>query len=332
MAANRELLESLRERVRRIETAGRPEGSAVSLGCAALDALLPQRGIARGTIHEWLAAGRRGLDRGGSGAEILSLVAAREVCRGGGALVVIDSAGDFYPPAAALWGICLENAIVVRPAERRDAAWAIDQALRCPAVAAVWGFVDLIDERWLRRFQLSAEQSGSAGLFVRPAAAAGRPTWSESQWLCRGLPRRGLRECSLLEETKSSSPHPSPPEAWGEGTNGAKRTAGAGGAHCALIPSSSRDEHSVLIPSPSWGGPGRGATIPAQTSLARGEDRLIEVRLARLRGGVAGARLVVRIDFQQGTVQPARRDDEAIHLRLSRRLAHPAVSRRAARA
>ncbi len=251
MVAKRELLESLREQVRRIETAERPNGQSVSLGCPALDALLPQRGVARGTIHEWLAP------RGGSGAEILSLIAAREACRDGGALAVIDSIGCFYPPAAALWGIGLENTIVIRPESRRDAAWAIDQALRCSAVAAVWGFVDLIGERWLRRFQLSAEQSGCLGLFVRPTSATGKPTWSESQWLCRGVARKLNRA---------------------------------------------------------------------------GEDRLVQVRLLRLRGGAAGANVTLRIDFQTGSVQLARRIDEANGVRLSERLANPTVGRKAARA
>lgn len=285
MIANRELLESLRERIRRIETSGRPNGHSVSLGCAALDALLPQRGIARGTIHEWLAP------RGGNGAEILSLLAAREACRSGGALVVIDSAGCFYPPAAAQWGIHLENTIVVRPASPRDAAWAIDQALGCSSVAAVWGSLDSIGERWLRRFQLSAEQSGCLGLFVRPASAARQPTWSESQWRCRGLARAPAGEPAWLLRQR-------------------------------LKPT--LNSRSPTLDS-------RPSTLDPRPSTL-GEDRLIQVRLERLRGGAAGASLTLRIDFQTGNVQTARRDDETNRLRLSRRLAHPAVGRRAARA
>ena len=325
MVATKELLESLREQVRRIETAGRPAGQSVSLGCPGLDALLPQRGIARGTIHEWLSpgGGSGAPYRDGNGAEILSLIAAREACHSGGALVVIDSTCCFYPPAAALWGIGLENTIVIRPADQRDAAWAIDQALRCSAVAAVWGYLDWIGERWLRRFQLSAEQSGCLGLFVRPISVARRVTWSESQWLCRGLSRR------VSTGPRGTIPSPL------QGTS--------------------------FIPSPSWGGLGRGETdshsIPMRQNPAVsspqsehwqnqqhiaahfsskqtgvGEDRLIQVRLARLRGGAAGASLTLRIDFQTGSVQVARRDDEANRVRLSRRLAHPTIGRKTARA
>jgi hypothetical protein len=326
MVATRELLESLREQVRRIETAGRPNGQSVSLGCSALDALLPERGMARGTIHEWLAP------RGGSGAEILSLIAAREACRDGGALAVIDWHGCFYPPAAALWGIGLENTIVIRPESRRDAAWAIDQALRCSAVAAVWGFVDLIGERWLRRFQLSAEQSGCLGLFVRPGAAASQPTWSESRWLCRGVARRGIRSfasTALAKPVAHKFDMGAARENHVSTTNGklpapqtSPQVGGSRSLDCALV-NSRQSQFSLQA------GENRREDIRITRA---GEDRLVQVSLARLRGGAAGASVTLRIDFQSGSVQLARRDHEADCVRLSERLANPTLGRRAARA
>jgi hypothetical protein len=71
--------------------------------------------------------------------------------------------------------------------EDNDFLWSIDQALRCPAVAAVWGPMETIDVRWFRRFQLSAESSGCLGLFVQPLSAASAPTWADVQWQVEGL-------------------------------------------------------------------------------------------------------------------------------------------------
>ena len=67
-----------------------------------------------------------------------------------------------------------------------DLLWAIDQSLRCSAVAAVWGTLPAFDslhaERtWLRRFQLSAETSGCTGFFIRPTRLA-YSSWAEVQW------------------------------------------------------------------------------------------------------------------------------------------------------
>ena len=128
---------------------------------------------------------------GGCGADFLSLLVAANACADGGALVIADRNRQFNPPAAAAIGIDLGNVVVIRPPEEKSAHdhrydaeffWAIDQALGCSAVAAVWGAVDRIGERWFRRFQLSAEASGTMGLFVRPATVVGQPGWSEVCW------------------------------------------------------------------------------------------------------------------------------------------------------
>jgi hypothetical protein len=175
------LIDTLRQQIRKLETAGRAgDGRVIPTGCPDLDRQLPDGGLATGTLTEWLTPDR------GCGAELLSLVAAREACADGGALVVLDPEQRFHPPAAAAWGISLQNLVVLRvpagsPASTESLLWAADQALRCPAVAAVWGHLGDIGERWLRRFRLSAEQSGAMGLFVRPLRLKGQPGWSEVQ-------------------------------------------------------------------------------------------------------------------------------------------------------
>jgi hypothetical protein len=173
-------VQALRQQIRRLETAARcGDGRVISTGCPDLDELLPERGLSAGTITEWLTPA------GGHGARVLSLLAARQACADGGALVVIDPERSFFAPAAAAWGIDPDNVIVLRPPpdDHHALYWAIDQSLRCSAVAAVWGALPRLHEQWQRRFQLSAEESGALGLFVRPASLLGDPGWSEVQWL-----------------------------------------------------------------------------------------------------------------------------------------------------
>jgi hypothetical protein len=156
----------------------RPEPSDrwVTSGCPALDRWLPDgAGFRRGSLVEWLVAGP------GSGAGTWALWVAWQACLRHGTLVVIDAASQFYPPAAAAWGLDLQRLVVIRPKSSRDTLWAWDQALRCPAVKAVWGPLQGIEDRWFRRFQLAAEQSGCLGLLLRPAKYRGLPSWSEVQ-------------------------------------------------------------------------------------------------------------------------------------------------------
>ena len=132
-------------------------------------------------------------------------------------IVVVDRGGRFYPPAVLPWltaaepTACHEEAVVgrrqrrgngspaslsnsrreqhgvradrrlyvIRPDSEADEIWAIDQALRCPGVAAVVGWPQRVAATPLRRWQLAAKASGVVGLFVRPAVTRQQPTWSE---------------------------------------------------------------------------------------------------------------------------------------------------------
>lgn len=187
------LVGQLRNKIRSVETSNRMGVEVrVSSGCAAVDRLLPENGYQRGTLVQWLTGG-------GQAADYLSLLAAKQAAADGGAIVVFDPENQFYPPAVGAIGINLNNLIVLKNSNsdardsfrgneqnrelETDLLWSIDQALRCPAVAAVWGPINRIGERWFRRFQLSAESSGCLGLFVQPIHQVRQPSWSEVQWL-----------------------------------------------------------------------------------------------------------------------------------------------------
>src|SRR5205085_6193640 len=88
----------------------------------------------------------------------------------------------------------LDNLLVVRPREKADELWALDQALRCPAVAAVWGPVGELDDRALRRLQLAAEEGRGLGLLLREASVCGRPSWADVRLLVRPLTWSSLSE------------------------------------------------------------------------------------------------------------------------------------------
>jgi len=175
MTSTPELVRQLQNRIRGLEksrSATLTEG-IVSSGCTALDRLFPDGGLRRGSLVEWLTAGT------GCGAATLALICARQACQNGGALVVVDRLRQVYPPALAAWGLDLEQVILVYPPTKQDEFWAWDQALRCPGVAAVWGWVEQLDGRRFRRLQLSAEAGDVLGLLIRPAQVRSQPTWAE---------------------------------------------------------------------------------------------------------------------------------------------------------
>ena len=273
------MIERLRNRIRKVETASRVDDEArISSGCVAIDRLLPGGGYQRGALVQWLTGG-------GQGADYLSLLLARQACADGGALVVFDPLNQFFPPAAAAVGINLDNLIILRTDQANqeletDLLWSIDQSLRCPAVAAVWGPLDHIDERWFRRFQLSAESSGCLGLFVQPIRQARQPSWAEVQWLVSSVP--GHRT-PADESRRSRSP------------NG---TFDNGELYGTQVPPGGRDQPSAQINSP--------------------RNQLVRLQLTRCWGTQTGKTVNLSINTVTGNVQLARRDHEQ-HLAENRK-------------
>ncbi len=215
----------------------------VASGFAAVDSLLPAGGLRRGSLVEWLAGGEAGAGdvaggAGGAGAVSLALAVA---CRLAGAaagprtIVVVDRAGWFHPPAVMPWLGDSRQLVVARPSSDDDEIWAIDQALRCQGVAAVVAWPrSVVRQRgdasqarsgllptgrhgaarprptaqWttaMRRWQLAAKKSSAVGLLVRPAAAAGEPTWAEARLAVAPLTGGTLLERRLQLERVGGS-------------------------------------------------------------------------------------------------------------------------------
>ena len=180
------LVEALRRQIAAVEGARRQmradADGPVSSGCGALDRLLPGPGFRRGTLAEWIAADSAG------GAATLAFCTARQACDQGGALVVLDSQREFYPPAAVRLGIEPQNLVVVQCCREAEAAWALDQALRSAAVAAVVAWPAALEGHAFRRLQLAAEEGGSLGLLIRPPAARSELSWADVRLWVEPLP------------------------------------------------------------------------------------------------------------------------------------------------
>ncbi len=180
-----DLIVELKERLAALSTATcvRP---VVSTG-SPLDRLLPRHGIQRGSLVEWL-------DEPAGGAESLAARFTCEVGRGHGDIVVLDRDRQFYPPAFTAWGMALDRLVIVHPANETDELWAAHQALRCPAISAVWLRRDQLRPHDFRRLSLAAEEGGTVGMLFRPARMRGQPTWADLQLCVQPRPSlQGIR-------------------------------------------------------------------------------------------------------------------------------------------
>jgi protein ImuA len=181
------VVKELQARLRQMQRAGTPAPRVnllASTGVEPLDALLTPHLFRPGMIVEWVVAGA------GSGAARLAVPMVIHALQTGGAFVVIDDRREFYPPAAVRLGLDLERTIVVRPHNRQETVWTLEQALRCAGVAATLAWIGKLPDRCFRRLQLAAEHGAGLGVFLRPVEVLRAPSWADLRWFVRALPMR----------------------------------------------------------------------------------------------------------------------------------------------
>jgi protein ImuA len=187
------VLAALRARVARLESVGRApqEGGTIPV-CDGLP--LPGGGLARAAVHEVLAMAP------GCGAAFSAVLLART----GGTVLWIAAGKDellAWPPGLAHCGLAPANLILVRAERWPDALWAMEEALRCPAVtgallALAWepnpsAGDSQPDLTATRRLQLAAEAGGALGLLLRPDTAHPAHTAAATRWRVGSLHATG---------------------------------------------------------------------------------------------------------------------------------------------
>jgi len=193
-------LRDLRSNLRQVQHGWRQqtaEKAIVSTGIAALDDLLPERGLTRGSLSEWIAAEE------GCGAIELALRSAARA-QSNGPLIVVDGSradvrGQLYAPAMAAIGVCLDATVLVRPESQADELWAIEQSLRCRGVGAVLCRIDRLKTQQFRRLQLAAEAGTAIGLLLRSNVARRQSSWADLRLLISPRPSPPDSFCRRVE-------------------------------------------------------------------------------------------------------------------------------------
>jgi protein ImuA len=115
-------------------------------------------------VHE--IAGQAGdEEQGAAGAGFLALSLKASVATGWTAWVTQDA--DLYAPGLAAFGLDLRRLILVSARRDTEVCWALEEALRSHALAAVAGEVGALTLNATRRLQLAAEQAGIPCFLLR---------------------------------------------------------------------------------------------------------------------------------------------------------------------
>jgi protein ImuA len=169
----RDIIEGLRDEIRRIERRAPSRTQHVASGKPEVDGVLPGGGFPRGAISELAGAP-------GSGKTELALATIARALREQGVAAFIDGRGELYPPAAAALGVDLDRLLIVQPAgarggDGRDAVWRTWWAAETVLASGAFAIVALDlpaegavarAEAGLRRLRAAAEKGGAAALWL----------------------------------------------------------------------------------------------------------------------------------------------------------------------
>jgi protein ImuA len=157
----RAALDALKVELSRLEGTGRREAAIWPIGLPLIEAVLPGGGLARGALHEIVAA-----EDGEAAAEGFAVsVLAGLACRG--PVLWCQEAGGLYGPGLARLGLPPDRLILVHARRPTDLLWAMEEGLKTPGLVAVLGRPRTLDLTASRRLQLAAENSGVTCLVLR---------------------------------------------------------------------------------------------------------------------------------------------------------------------
>ncbi|WP_118975756.1 ImuA family protein [Taibaiella koreensis] len=139
------------------------ESKRLKLDLGPMTAAFPGETFPCGAVHEFLSATKE--DAAATTGFIAGLLSG--LMRDGGICLWISTRRTLFPPALRLFGIDPEKVIFIDLSKTSDILWMVEEALKCEALAAVFGDISEIDFAQSRRFQLAVEHSRVTGLIHR---------------------------------------------------------------------------------------------------------------------------------------------------------------------
>ena len=165
-------LQTLRDRIARIEQGGvRPHRAALPLH-QAIDAVLPGGGLTLGALHEAAGAGPD-TEHGAAAALFIAGILGRQQ---GPVLWVVEHA-DLFAPGLAAAGLHPDRVIYAEAGKSDAVLQAMEEGLRQPGLAGVVGEIGKLTLTASRRLQLAAESPGCPPSPCAAAASTTTPPW-----------------------------------------------------------------------------------------------------------------------------------------------------------
>jgi protein ImuA len=138
-------------------------GPKVHTGLGEIEAAFPANTFPIGAVHELISMAQE--DAAATNGFIAALLS--KIVPIGGAILWISNRRTVFPTALASYGLVPERILFIDLSRTKETLWAIEEALKCNAVAAVVGELNELSFTESRRLQLAVEESNVTGFIHR---------------------------------------------------------------------------------------------------------------------------------------------------------------------
>jgi protein ImuA len=182
------IFEKLQTDILRLE-GHKPAASGVpDLGLGVIKNAFPDSTFPLGAVHEFLSG------QAGNVAATIGFIAGMvaPLMEKSGTMLWISCRRTLFPPALKGFGIQPDRFIFIDLKNERDVMWAMEESLKCGAVAGVVGEIQDLGFTASRRLQLAVEQSQVTGFVLRGQSRKVNTTACVSRWLITPLPSESI--------------------------------------------------------------------------------------------------------------------------------------------
>lgn len=158
-----DIIRQLQKEVLAIQRPHRQSGSSLNTGLWELEQAFPGNTFPLGAVHEFVSNARE--EAAATNGFMAALMS--RLMQKGKNTVWISAGRTLFPPALHLFGIDPDRVIFIDLLKQKDVLWAIEETLKCSALAAVIGELKELSFTESRRLQLAVEQSMVTGFIHR---------------------------------------------------------------------------------------------------------------------------------------------------------------------
>ena len=159
-------------------------GTRQLVGLGSVETAFPNGVFPLGTMHELVCDNTE--QATACGAFVSGLLSV--LMQNGGACIWISLSGNLFPGALKAFGIEPHRVIFIQLTTNKDVLWVMEEALKCPGLAAVIAELKEFDFKQSRRLQLAVEQSHVTGFVLRTRSDKMSSTACAARWKIKPLP------------------------------------------------------------------------------------------------------------------------------------------------